>query len=99
MPAGVWTWLGLVGVEAATSSVALTEARQCMLLGGSLDLFRSGTEHAPRCIWQPCPVGAEKAEGSCVAPRRTGQALEHAFKAFVIVRFYDFEVVPLVKWT
>eukprot|EP00434_Breviolum_minutum_P010765 symbB.v1.2.009496.t1/scaffold590.1/size183855/8 len=56
------------------------EARDCMLLGGNLDLFREdGVEqHTPRCVFDGCPQGSDKVYGSCVAPPLRGQAREIA---------------------
>lgn len=76
-------WLLFAQALAATntpSSTALQQARECMLLGGHLDLFRDhGVEpHVPRCIYTDCPQGSEKAFGSCVNPELPGQAREIA---------------------
>lgn len=76
-------WLLFAQALAATntpSSTALQQARECMLLGGHLDLFRDhGVEpHVPRCIYTACPQGSEKAFGSCVNPELPGQAREIA---------------------
>ncbi|CAL1138727.1 unnamed protein product [Cladocopium goreaui] len=58
-------WLLFAQALAATntpSSTALQQARECMLLGGHLDLFRDhGVEpHVPQCIYTDCPQGSEK---------------------------------------
>lgn len=76
-------WLLFAQALAATntpSSTALQQARECMLLGGHLDLFRDhGVEpHVPRCIYTDCPQESEKAFGSCVNPELPGQAREIA---------------------
>lgn len=76
-------WLLFAQALAATntpSSTALQQARECMLLGGHLDLFRDhGVEpHVPQCIYTDCPQGSEKAFGSCVNPELPGQAREIA---------------------
>lgn len=62
------------------SSKALAEARECMLLGGSLDLFREAgvQRHMPGCSFSGCPAASEKVFGSCVAPELPGEAREIA---------------------
>lgn len=77
----VWLLFGeALALTNSPSSKALSQARDCMLLGGNLDLFREdGVEqHTPRCVFDGCPQGSDKVYGSCVAPPLRGQAREIA---------------------
>mmetsp|Transcript_104190 Transcript_104190/g.185084 ORF Transcript_104190/g.185084 Transcript_104190/m.185084 type:complete len:890 (-) Transcript_104190:64-2733(-) len=67
--------------QSATSSTALSEARNCMLNGGKLNLFRplDGSRHWPRCLVnEGCPMGSTEIYSTCVNPIVNGAAMELA---------------------
>jgi len=61
----------LVGAVAKPRSEALVEARNCIVKGGRLNLFRPrrAARHFPRCVHHDsCPSGSTEVHDTCVAP-------------------------------
>lgn len=81
----LWPLFLFQNASAATpSSTALAEARDCMLRGGKLDLFKDGgSAHTARCRFTPCPALSTEIFYSCVAPELASEAREIALTLHV----------------